>query len=521
MATFSFSPVVESVQTSHIGLYDRLLQHRDGEPHKLAVVTGDERWTYAQFVDRIDAVAALVAARGVGAHGRVLWLGANSHHVVELLIACCRLGATLCPANWRQSPEELEFTLSDWDPDLVVWQKVPGDDRLTALRDQHMSSSTTAWLAVDADDGYEVEVRAALARGDAAPQEATPTPASAALALYTAAFSGRPGAALLTEEGMYLQGLTHISVLELTADDINLVATPLFHVLGWVSLLSALVCGCTNVFVPRPGAEEICHAIVDNDATTGAVMPQTAIQIAEFNAERRFDLTRFRSAVRVRGWRDMTKPGTMVAGYGQTETGGPVLLPLPGSRLGGPIQGRPSPVARVRIVDHSGRDVSVGETGEILAAGPTVTLGYWNRPQANAERRVGRWWNTTDLGRRDEDGVITFLGPNRRMIKSGGENVYPAEVESCLEAHPAVASAALVGVADKTWGQIVTAVVVLRRGSVVDADTLIAHTQDKLARYKAPRHVHFIDALPKTASGATDHQALDDRFGGGNYPGSA
>ncbi|WP_162938562.1 AMP-binding protein [Mycobacterium kyogaense] len=507
------------MRTASPGLYERLLQLKDDHPDKIAVITGDQQHSFADLFTRIERLTRHLAAEGIGAGERVLWVGGNSHHILELMIACSRLSATLCPVNWRQSPDELAFVLRDWAPRVVVWQSIDGEDRLTDARTR-AAAPGAVWLPVDVAGEYDMRSIAGLPleqQTDVGTAQPSDVPI---LALYTAAFSGHPGAALLSEHGLYLQALAHIPVLEATADDVNLVATPLFHVLGWVSLLTFFVCGSTNVFIPRPDAEVICRAIVANGGTTGTVMPQTALQIGELNADGRYDLSRFRSAVRVRGWRDMTRPGTMVGGYGQTETGGPVLLALPGARLGGPIQGRPSPVARVRVVDDSGRDVAVDETGELLVSGPTVTVGYWNRPAENDERRRGVWWRTTDLGRRDDAGVITFIGPNRRMIKTGGENVYPAEVEACLEAHPQVKSAALVGVADKTWGQVVAAIAVRETDGEVDEPTLIAYAQDKLARYKAPRQVIFVEDMP-TVNGTKDYQELDARFGGGNYPGSA
>jgi acyl-CoA synthetase (AMP-forming)/AMP-acid ligase II len=486
-----------------LGFYGLLLQHRSGYPDKPAVITGRLQLSYAELVDRVDRVTTMLRDRGIGAADRVLWFGQNAHHVLELLVACARIGAMLCPANWRQSPDELEFILSDIDPGLVISQTAPPTPR-------------DAWITVDE---YE-DLLPRTSPTSAGTSLIEPDADRGLLVLYTAAFTGRPAGAVLTENGLYLQGIAHIPVLQTRHDDVNLVATPLFHVLAWVALLPTLICGGTNVFVARPDAEEICRAIVDDGATTGPIMPPTAIQIAELNADNRYDLSGFRSALPVAGWQDMTTTGPTVGGYGQTETTGPVVLPVPGAQFGGPIKGRPSPIARVRIVDESGRDVPVGETGEIMVAGPTVTTGYWRRPDLNADRMTDGWWRTGDLGRRDPDGVVSFVGPKLRMIKTGGENVYPVEVEICLETHPDVSLAALIGRPDQTWGQLVTAVVVRRPDSSVDADTLIAYARQKLAAYKTPRIVHFVDEMPTCATGK-DYAALDARFGGGNYPGMA
>lgn len=502
--------------TDPLSFYSRLQQHRADHPHKLAVVTGEYRATYAELADRSEALAAALVERGIGPGDRLLWLGQNSHHVLELLFACARTGAVLCPVNWRLSVDELKVVLADWAPQLVIWQDSPFSDRFAELRGVQNPDALQSWISVAGADGYEMLVRD---RGRGAAPAESPNP-SGVLALYTAAFGGRPAAAVLGERGLYLQGMTHMSVLETRHDDVNLVVTPLFHILAWVALLPVVIAGGTNIFIPRPDAEEICRAIAHGGATTGPLMPQTVLQIAELNAAGRYDLSQFRSALRIRGWRDMTVPGTSVGGYGQTETTGPILLASNGSEPSKLIQGLPSPVARIRVVDDRGEDLPQGDTGEIVVAGPTITAGYWNRPHLNSQRCRDGWWRTGDLGRRDDNGVITFIGSNRRMIKSGGENVYPAEVETRLEAHPAVDCAALIGVPDKTWGQLVTAIVVRSPNSSVDGATLIAAISDALAKYKTPRTVHFVAEMPMTG-GEKDYAALDAMFGGGNYPGSA
>jgi acyl-CoA synthetase (AMP-forming)/AMP-acid ligase II len=493
-----------------LGLYELLLQHRANHPDKTAFVTGDQRLSYADLVERIDRLTTVLREHAVGIGDRVLWLGQNAHQVLELLIACARLGAMVCPVNWRQSTGELQSLAADLDPRLVVSQETaPGA----------LARGQARWITVEGEGGYEHLIRSAtpsFAHEPLSCADAT----RGLLVLYTAAFSGMPAGAVLTEQGLYLQGVAHMGVLEVDHDDRNLVTTPLFHVMAWVSLLPVLIAGGTNIFVPRPDAEAICRSIANDGATTGVIMPATAAQIAELNADGRYDLSRFRSGLPVPGGPDKTAIGTMASGYGQTETTGPILFGLPGAVLGEPSRGRPSPVARVRIVDDAGRDVPAGETGEILVSGPTVTVGYWNRPDINSQRRTDGWWRTGDLGRRDRDGIITFIGPKLRMIKTGGENVYPAEVEGSLETHPSVASAALIGCPDATWGQLVTAVVVRRPQSDVDAETLAAYVREKLAAYKVPRMIHFIDQMPMAASGK-DYAVLDARFGGGGYPGTS
>jgi long-chain acyl-CoA synthetase len=182
--------------------------------------------------------------------------------------------------------------------------------------------------------------------------------------------------------------------------------------------------------------------------------------------------------------------------------------------------GRPTPMALVRIVDPDGNEVRPGEVGEIVARGPTVMNGFLHRDELNGARLAGDWHHTNDLGRREEDGSLTWIGPKGRLIKSAAENIYPAEVEGALQKHPAVQEAAVIGVPDSTWGQSVKAIVVLREGHDATEDEVIAHCRSLIASYKKPRSVEFVDKLPRRGF-AIDYEALDDRFGGGGYPSSA
>jgi long-chain acyl-CoA synthetase len=175
----------------------------------------------------------------------------------------------------------------------------------------------------------------------------------------------------------------------------------------------------------------------------------------------------------------------------------------------------------VRIVDPEGNEVPDGETGEIVARGRVLTTGYLGRPELNAERTRGGWWHTSDLGRREADGSITFVAPLTRIVKSAAENIYPAEVEGCLNRHPGVKESAIIGVPDRKWTQRVLAVVVRAdgpEGATVTGEELIAHCRSLIASYKKPARVEFVDELPRKGW-AVDYEALDERFGGGGYPG--
>jgi long-chain acyl-CoA synthetase len=262
--------------------------------------------------------------------------------------------------------------------------------------------------------------------------------------------------------------------------------------------------------------------MIDAERCTYAfLMQSTCAELAALNRNASFDFSCLRSASVSPEWNAMVQVqgARNLFGYGQTEVMGPVSWSYYGWGANLGRNGRSGPVAQLRILDDDGRELPVGEVGEICVRGPTVMNGYWRRPELNAQRQRGGWHRTNDLGRREADGSLSFVGPKLQMIKSGAENIYPAEVEGCLRQHPAVSDAGVIGVPDETWVQFVKAIVVLKRGTEVSEQALIEHCRAHIASYKKPRHVVFADALPHTAQGGIDYAALDAAHGGGGYPG--
>jgi long-chain acyl-CoA synthetase len=508
---------MDASQTLTLG--DIAREHRCTYNNRSAVVDGDVRLTYDELDARTTRLANALADAGVGAGGRVLWLGQNSFRVLEVLIGCAKLGAIFCPANWRQTSDELAFVIRDFDPAVVFWQDRDVGEATRTARSSVRCGAT--WIQHDSEsvDGYESFV----AGGKAADQEATVDPFSSVLAIYTAAFEGRPNAALLSHTSAMTQSYLLARAMDIDHTTAAIHAAPLFHVAAYMWLLPTFLFGGTNVFVSRADAAEICRIIERERVTTGFLLPPTIEQILEMNADGRFDLSSYRaSAGSDPRWIAMTSPdgsrfGSHYGGYGQSEVMALATYNCLGPESSG-SHGRTSPAARVRIVDADMSDVATGEAGEIVVRGPLVGNGYWNREELTAYRRRGGWWHTQDLGRREPDGSITFVAPMSRMIKSAAENIYPAEVESCLESHPDVLEAAVIGRPDERWVQSVEAIVVLRPGSARSAADLIDFCKSTIASYKKPRSVRFVDALPR-ANGAKDYATLDRIYGGGNYPG--
>lgn len=499
-----------------LSLADVLREHRRSWPTRTAVVDGAIRLTYRELDDRVSRLAHALAAAGVGPGDRTLWLGQNSFRVLELLLAAAKLGAYCCPANWRQTADELAYVIEDLTPAATVWQAEEIGETVRAARDA--SGAPGRWIQHDGDE-YETF----LAGGEGGDDFASRDPSETVLLAYTAAFTGRPNAAMLSHTALVTQSLVMGRAADIGPEYVYLNSGPLFHLATLMQTFATFVAGGTNVFTRRVDAEEMCR-LIDAERCTGAFLVGPTIkQMLEVNRDRRYDLTSLRSGGRRPEWLEMITVDTSPmarnpGGYGQTEVTGMLTF----NTLGEPTigtSGRAAPGVQVRIFGPDDVEVPDGETGEIVARGPTVMNGYWNRPAETAERLRGDWLHTNDLGRREADGSLTFVGPKTRLIKSAAENIYPAEVEGALAQHPAVAQCAVIGVPDPKWTQSVKAIVVLQEGATATAEELIEHVRTQIASYKKPREIEFVDELPRVGV-AVDYDALDARFGGGGYPGT-
>lgn len=507
---------------SGVTLSDICAEHRRHYPDKVAVIDGRTRFTWPEFDDRVDRAARLLDAHGVGRGDRVLWLAQTSFRFLELMIACSRVGAMICAANWRQSADEFAFVIDDFDPKVIVWQQEEIGDRVAGAR--ALVSTSAHWIQHDDDgtDGYEALLAAAT--GD--PVNPAGEADDAVFVIYTAAITGRPNGSMLSNRNLISMATVVSPVTGAGHDSVFVNSGPLFHIGNFqFDAMPVYVFGGTNVYVRRVQADELLDLIATERVTSAFLMPPTIIEMKTLNETKKLDISSLRAGPFAPLWgdalpSDTTAWGACAGGFGQTEVTGLALLNAFGGKGIG-NSGRPSPMSRVRIVDASGAEAPDGTTGEIAIKGATVHLGYWNRPEINAARMRDGWWHTTDCGRREADGTIHFIGTMTRMIKSAAENIYPPEVETCLTSHPEIKEAAIIGVPDEQFTQSVKAVVALKEGSTITAEQIIEHCRARIASYKKPKTVEFVDALPRTGTGSTDYDALDDKFGGGGYPGGA
>ncbi len=464
--------------------------------------------SYAVLDDRIARLAAhLRVAAGVDRGDRIAVLSHNGHELIELLFACARIGALLVPLNWRLAPTELIEIVEDCEPTVLV-----ADDAnaapATAVAAATGVELHLALRGAQIDGAVDYEQALAAAGPQADPH--WPAETDAWYLLYTSGTTGRPKGVIQTPR-MALANLVNIGVpIDLTSADVTCNVLPMFHT-GGINLytLPTLLVGGTAL-VPRTFDPAEVLGLLEARTTAFFGVPAVYQLLADQPGFDAADLSG------VRSWASGGAPLpvplihryaergiTIRQGFGMTETGPTVFLIEEAAALSkaGSV-GRPQLLAEVRIVDVDGRDVPEGEAGELLVRGPGVTPGYWQRPEATAAAlEPDGWLHTDDVARRDADGHYTIVDRWKDMYISGGENVFPAEVERVLDEHPQVAESAVVGVPDDRWGEVGKAVIVPHREGELDVDDLLGHCRARLAGYKVPRHVELTDELPRNAAG--------------------
>ncbi|HYJ82070.1 MAG TPA: AMP-binding protein [Allosphingosinicella sp.] len=455
--------------------------------------------TYAGLDERAARTAGLFESRGVGEGDRVAILCRNRIAFFEALFACARLGAILVPLNWRMPPAELDPLLAHCGARLLLHG---GEDEALVRRLAEPPP------ALDLDDGYDALVEASAPGGRRGHWPAD----GIWYLLYTSGTTGRPKAVIYTYR-MALANLVNIgTAIGLGASDTTLSFLPHFHTAGInLHALPTLLQGGRVLLLPGFEADRVVELLEARRVDTFFAVPTVYQALA--------DHPRFAAAPlgHVRHWgcggaplpdslaRRCRDLGLRVCnGMGMTETGPTAFLAAPADawdRIGS--VGKPQLLVRVRIVDGQGRDVGDGEVGDLLFAGPGVTPGYWNDAEATlAAFTADGWLRSGDLARRDGDGFYWVAGRRKEMFISGGENVYPAEVENVLAGHPSVAEAAVVAAPDTRWGEVGFAYLRLVEGRPRPADAeLQAWCRARLAAYKVPASFDYVEDFPRTAAG--------------------
>jgi fatty-acyl-CoA synthase len=466
-------------------------------PDKLALRFAGGAWSYAEFADRIGRMAgALKSELGIRRGERVALLAQNHPDYLTLLYACARLGAVLVPLNWRLAPPELQFILSDADVRAVIVAQpfeLTGDAHVVSLE-------SIADLPVAGGGGA---------------REPGVDWLDPLLIVYTAGTTGRPKGAVLTQQALLANAAMSQHMHDMTSDDHVLTVLPLFHVGGLnIQTTPALQFGATVSLHARFTAEETLSAIARDRPTLTTLVPATIQAMLDHPNWHITDLGSLRaittgSTLVPQGLIDpiQARDVPVLQVYGATETSPIAVYTRLGGDLSRPLStGLPGLLCEARIVDDTGQEVTPGIAGEIEVRGPNVLTEYWRNATATAASLHDGWFRTGDIAIRDADGYFTIHDRKKNMIVSGGENIYPAEVERVLLGHPSVAEAAVIGVADPQWQEVPVAYVVGR--SAISVDQLRVHLLSQLARFKVPRQIVLVDKLPRNALGKVQHFRL-------------
>lgn len=501
---------------------NQLERHAMMQPHATALRFLGNTVTWAESRRRVAALAAALSRRGVGFGDRVMILMLNRTEFVEAVLAVNMIGGIAVPLNFRLTPTEIAFLVEDCGARVMITESVLAPVA-TGVRDIQPLLELIAVAGGSTDNavlGYEDLV---AEPGDPADPVDIPND-SPALIMYTSGTTGRPKGAVLTHTNLTGQTMTalYTSGANLNSD-VGFIGVPFFHIAGIGNLFTGMLLGLPTVIYPL-GAFEPGQLldVLEAEKVTGIflVPAQWQAVCAEQQARPR-DLK-----LRVMSWgaapapdellRQMSEvfPGTQIlAAFGQTEMS-PVTCMLLGEdaiRKRGSV-GKVIPTVAARVVDDNMNDVPVGEVGEIVYRAPTLMSGYWNNEEATAEAFAGGWFHSGDLVRMDSDGYVWVVDRKKDMIISGGENIYCAEVENVLASHPRIVEVAVIGRSDEKWGEVPVAVAAVTEGPL-QIEELDEYLTERLARYKHPKALEIVDALPRNPAGKVLKTELRIRYG--------
>jgi fatty-acyl-CoA synthase len=498
------------------GIGQWLIKREQIAPNKEAVVDRDRRISYQQLNERVNRLAGALAGLGLKHGDRLGVLSYNCSEFVEIIFATAKLGLIMVPLNWRLTASELGFMLNDSETKAMIF-----DPDLSALAKEIKEAvSLDSLVSLGTSSGLEAhQYEEILSKQN--PEE--PEPAKPVdmytphIIMYTAGTTGKPKGAVLSQGASFWNAVNLQQAMEFNSADRDLLVLPMFHI-GGIGLftLPMLYVGGTVVIQRTFDPVETLRLLEQESISLFFGVPAIflfLIQHEQFKADA-FEKVRVvmsgGAPLPASLVKQYHKAGiTLQQGFGMSEAA-PSIATLGKDRAlakAGSI-GRPVFHLNARIVDDDGKPLGVDQVGELLIKGPNVMQGYWNRPEANEEAFVDGWFRTGDLARMDEDGDLYIVDRKKDMFISGGENVYPAEVEDAIYELEQVAEAALIGVPDEKWGEVGKAFVVVKNAMSLNQDECLEHLKTKLAKYKIPKSVVFMEALPRNAAGKVLKKAL-------------
>lgn len=465
--------------------------------------------TFAEYKENVDRLAFGLQKSGLEKGDRIGVLGKNSLPYFLLYGAAAAVGAIVLPINWRLSADEVCFNLNDCTPKMVF-----SDSEFHGLIDKVRPQlpSVKNFHNLKADEGGFTSFDS-LMEGDATAPDVDVSSDDGFVIIHTAAVAGRPRGALLSHGNMCCSSIHFHTALNMTPDDVHLNLLPMFHIAGLAMLFQSFHAGALNVNMSKFDAAKAVDLIVEKKCSVMFDFAPILSLILEQQEKSGKSIEALRAVVGIEAPEVMEKyqkvaKGVFYVMYGQTETSCLATLGRYDARPGS--AGSTILLGRVGLFDEYGRSVPAGQTGEIALKGPMVFKGYWNLPEDNAYTFRDGWHHTGDLGRFDEDGYLWYSGrkAEKELIKPGGENVYPAEVEKVILQHPAVEMTVVFGVPDPKWKEGIKAVCKLKKGASLEPRDLIKFVGDRIAGYKKPQYVELVEEFPLLADGSPDRAEI-------------
>ena len=484
-------------------------------------VTSDVRYTYAQLNQRANRAANfLVDKYGIQKGDRVSILAHNSIVYVDLLFGLGKIGGIFAPLNWRLTARELSYIVNDCRPKVLivgpefvsVFEQMRGDIQI-----EHIVSLEGAELS-----GAKAYEDLLMASSVLEPSRPIIDDEDAYCVLYTSGTTGRPKGAILPHRQILWNAINTVISWGLSEQDVSPILTPMFHSGGLFVFLVPLFYAGGRIVIARSFDPEASLRLIEQERCTVILGVPTLFQIwmnSPAFAQADFRHVHFFISggapcppSLIEAW-NQSKRVIVRQGYGLTEVGVNCfsMTDEDALRKKGSV-GKPIFHSEMRLVDVDGSDVPVGETGELLIKGPHVCTGYWNNPQATAESLKDGWFHTGDMARMDEEGYFYIAGRFKDMIISGGENIYAAEVEAVFREHPCVADAALIGQPDEKWGEVGLMIVARKPGQAVSEEELLQFCSGRLAKYKIPKRIEFVEALPYSPYGKVMKEELREKW---------
>jgi acyl-CoA synthetase (AMP-forming)/AMP-acid ligase II len=482
--------------------------------NRIALISGNQRITHRQFLQKVNQLSFGLLGAGVGKGDRIAVLGQNSLEYVYLYGAAAKIGAIIIPINWRLNLEEIEYIIYDAVP-KICFVSSEFQNMITPLIPKFGFIKKIYTLSQS--EGF-FEDFTDLLGSEGICTEANVHSDNDYVIIYTAAVQGRPRGAILSHSNLIVNNLQLMYYCALKKEDVHLVMLPLYHIAGIGMALGVMQAGGSNVIIPKFDVDLALKHIQEDKITFFVAFPPMLKVLMEKAEEGNYDLSSLRHVIGL-DHPDMVKRFEKRSGatfwtvYGQSETTGLVSLApyfeKPGSA------GVPIFMAEVEIKDDHGNILEADKTGEIVVRGPMVFKGYWNLEKDTDYTFRDGYHHTGDLGCLDADGYLWYIGRTsaKELIKSGGENVYPAEVERVILEHPAIEDAVVIGVPNSQWGEAIKAICVLKQSKSLTEIELIEFVAARIARYKKPKYVVFTSSLPKNQNGLIDRQRVKADYG--------